>query len=47
MNSLRNVPELNSAVVKDFFRNIIVMEDRIVSEIVLESIIPEFEAEAA
>ncbi len=44
---LRSVPELNSAVVKDFFRNIIVMEDRIVSEIVLESIIPEFEAEAA
>ncbi len=44
---LRDVPEVNSSVVKNSFKNVIAMEDRIVSEIIFESIVPENEAEAA
>ena len=47
VEQLRPVPELNSKVSEEFFRQVIVFESRIICEVVLDRLVPELKAIAA
>ena len=46
-DDLRPVPELNSNLTEDFFRQVIVLDDRIICDLVLDRLLPELESLAA
>lgn len=46
-DDLRPVPELHSNLTEDFFRQVIVLEDRIICDLVLDKLLPELESLAA
>ncbi|MBL4599492.1 MAG: chemotaxis protein CheW [Rhizobiaceae bacterium] len=46
-DQIRQVPEMNSSQAKEFFKRVIVIEDRIICEVALDLMVPTEELEAA
>ena len=44
---IRNLPEVNSTLARDFLKQVVVQENRIICEIALDRIVPQIELEAA